>query len=141
MSQNKDQELKIYVIVNRNTGEVVRQAASNAEDACQRAGWLIGDCFVREQQPRYKPVPDHEPLVLVKLPCQTCPYQWAECLKPPEQDCPCRREMPVLNEWLKEISKAHLCEFVGKELAKTDYRLGQKWVTIAQAIKELSPQP
>lgn len=133
-------DIKIYEVINRDTGEKSYQPATNAEDACKQAGWLIGDCFVREQKPRHKPVPDHEPLVLVKIPCKVCPYQWAECKKPPAEKCPCQREMPDLNEWLKEITKAHLCEFVGKELAKTDYRQGQKWLTIAQAIQELSPQ-
>lgn len=140
MSNNAEQGVIIYEITNRTTGGKSYQPATNYEDACKQAGWLIEDCFVTEAIQRYKPVPDHEPVILVRIPCQVCPYQWAECRKPEDRDCPCRREMPDLNEWLKEITKAHLCEFVGKELAKTDYRLGQKWIPIAQAIKELSPQ-
>jgi len=140
MSNNGEQEVFIYVVTNRTTGEKSYQPATNAQDACQQAGWLIGDCYVVTLSPRYKPVPDHDPLVLVKLPCQICPYQWAECKKPAGGECPCRREMPDLKEWLAEVTKSHLCEFVGEELAKTDYRQGQKWLPIAQAIKELSPQ-
>jgi len=140
MSETESTELKVYEITNRETGEKSHQAASNAEDACKQAGWLIGNCYVVLAIHHRTLDSQNEPVVLVRISCQVCPYQWAECKKPPRRICPCRREMPDLNEWLAEITKAHLCEFVGEELTKTDYRQFQKWTPIAQAIKELSPQ-
>jgi hypothetical protein len=135
------EELKIYEITNRTTGKKHYSVSDNAQDACKQAGWSIGDCFVHEQKPRRKPVPDHEPLLLVKIPCRVCSYQYAQCANPPGEQCPCRPDTPDLNEWLKQVAKAHLCPHVGKKLAKVDYDLGQKWETIEQAIKDLSPQP
>ncbi len=141
MSQNRDQDLKIYEITNRDTGIRRFEAATNAEDACKQAGWLIGNCYVNEQKPRMKPVPDHNPLALVKILCQVCPYQYAECRKPASEECPVRPNTPELGEWLKQATQAHLCDYVGQNLAKKDYQLGQKWLTIEAAIKELALKP
>lgn len=140
MSTNNDQELKIYEVNHRTTGERSYQAARTAEDACKQAGWLIGDCYIIEQKPRYKPRPHHEPLVLVKIPCLTCPFQYAECLKPDSENCPTQPSAPDLNEWLKQATQAHLCHYTGKDLTKKDYNLSRKWLPIADAIKELSPK-
>lgn len=141
MSETGDQELKIYEIINQTTGEKSYQPATTAQDACKQAGWLIGDCYVNEQKPRRKPVPDHDTLILVKIPCQVCPFQYAECKKPAEAECLCQPNSPELQEWLKQISQAHLCDYAGRELTKKDYNLGQKWLPIEDAIKELSPKP
>lgn len=139
MTSKNDQEPQIYEVTHRLTGEKRYQAATNAEDACKQACWLIGDCFAITQKPRYKPVPDHAPLVLVKLPCEVCPFQYAECLRPPDQDCPAQPNTPELNEWLKQAAQAHLCQYGGDELVRTDYEKGQKWVPIKDAIKLLAP--
>ncbi|GAH51712.1 unnamed protein product, partial [marine sediment metagenome] len=130
MSNNGDAELTIYDITNRTSGETSCQAAKNAMDACTQAGWLIGDCYVTAQKPRYKSVPDHETVVLVKIPCQVCPFQYAECKKPADVECPARPNAPELNEWLAQAAEAHLCDYYGEELEKTDYHLGQKWLPI-----------
>ena len=37
-----------YYIENRITKEIVKVAANSAQEACQKAGWLIGDCWVSE---------------------------------------------------------------------------------------------
>jgi hypothetical protein len=140
MKRKGQHDIKIYKVIKRETGEISHQAATNTGDACKQAGWLFEDCFVRESEPRYKPVPDHDPIVLIKLPCHVCPYQWAECKKVAGEKCPCQTLVPDFKEWLTEVTKSHLCPLVGESLAKTDYRQFQKWVPIAQAIKELSPQ-
>ena len=140
MSLKTKGQKQIYEVTNRETGEKSFQPATTAEKACKQAGWLVENCFTALAIERWKPVPDHDPVHLIRIPCQVCPYQWAECKKGEQDECPCRREMPDLNEWLAEITKSHLCEFIGQALAKTDYRQWQKWVLIAQAIKELSPQ-
>ncbi len=138
MSTPEAKDYKIYEVTLRATGEKSYQAATNAEDACKQAGWLTGDCFIVEQKPRRKPVPDQETILLVKVPCQTCPFQYAECKKPPDQDCITRPEAPELQDWLKQATEAHLCPFIGKGLRKKDYFLGQKWVRMEEAILELS---
>ena len=137
MSNNGDQQLKIYEVTNKLTGDKGYQAATNREDACKQAGWLIGDCYINAPKPKYQSVPDHEPLVLVKLPCQVCPFQYAECKKPADNDCPVRPNAPELNEWLAQAAEAHLCQYYGQELQKTDYHLNQKWLPMEQAIREL----
>lgn len=38
--------MPLYRITNRITKETVAVQAPFAQDACERAGWMIGDCFV-----------------------------------------------------------------------------------------------
>ncbi|GAJ18094.1 unnamed protein product, partial [marine sediment metagenome] len=118
MSDNGNQDLKIYEVTQKLTGEKRYQAAVTTEDACKQTGWLIADCFAIPQKPRYKSIPDHEGIYLVRLPCLTCPFQYAECLKPDSEDCPTRPNAPELQEWLKQAAQAHLCTYVGQGLAK-----------------------
>lgn len=40
--------LKSYGITNRVTGEYFRVKAPSAQDACEKCGWFIADCHVRE---------------------------------------------------------------------------------------------
>jgi hypothetical protein len=40
--------MKIYRIWNRITGERWQGEAGSAQEACDKAGWLIGNCWVRE---------------------------------------------------------------------------------------------
>jgi len=136
-TQNKEKQ-KLYEVTNRATGDKKYAVSDNAQDACKQHGWLIGDCFIYEQKPRRKPVPDHETTLLVKIHCQTCPYQYASCNKPDEVDCPVRPTDPTLEDWIRQAAKSHLCPHVGQTLAKIDYNLGQKWVRMAKAIEELT---
>ena len=138
MNKTTDTELKIYEVNNRTTGERSYRAATNAEDACKQAGWLIGDCFVNTQKPSVHFNPKGESQTLVKIPCQTCPFQWAECKKPADQDCPTRPSAPELQNWLKQAAESHLCGHIGEALTNTDYHLGEKWVPMEQAIEELA---
>ncbi|MBA7551822.1 hypothetical protein ES705_44372 [subsurface metagenome] len=141
MSENNSQELKIYEVTNRSTGEKSYQPATNAEDACKQAGWLIGDCYVNPQKPHYETAGKGETKTIVKIPCQTCPFQYAECRKPDGGFCPARSTAPELGEWLKQAGEAHLCGYVGQSLTKKDYNLSLKTLKIEDAIKELSPKP
>jgi len=137
MSTNESTELKIYDIHNRSTGERQFSVATNAQDACNLSGWQIGDCFVVEAKVRRKPVPGQETMLLLSIPCQTCPYQYAECRKPADKYCPCRPKTPDLKRWLSEATQAHLCDFVGQSLKKKDYNLQRKWLQMDEAISEL----
>jgi hypothetical protein len=41
--------MKIYRIWNRTTGERWQGEADSAQEACNKAGWSIGNCWVRER--------------------------------------------------------------------------------------------
>lgn len=45
---------KLYGISRRDTGEFREALANSAQEACQKLGWMIGDCFID----RVKDVPD-----------------------------------------------------------------------------------
>ena len=141
MSNTESQELKIYEVYNRSTGEKHYSVATNTLDACSLAGWQIRDCFVVEVKPRHKPVPGQETLLLVAIPCQTCPFQYGECRKLPDKECPCQLESHNLREWWRQAAKAHLCEYFGQQLKRNDYNLHQKWCPMDKAIAELTHKP
>lgn len=134
------QELKLYQVTNRNTGERHYAINYNAQDACSQAGWLIADCYIDEQKPISKYDKHQRAILFVKIPCHVCSYQFAECKKPDDADCPIRPETPDLNEWVRQTAKAHLCLHVGHDLANHDYRKRLKRVSIDEAINELSSQ-
>ena len=140
MNENESNELKIYEVTNKATGQKRYSVSTNAQDACQRACWPIGDCFVYEQKPKRRPMSHDRPLTLYKIPCRLCPYQYSECVNPPGEQCPCQSDTTDLNDWQKQVSKAYQCPHVGHQLQRQDYDLAQKWVTIEQAINELSPR-
>jgi len=140
MNETETQELKVYEVTNRETGEKHYSVSTNAQDACEQAGWQIGNCYVVEQKPKRSLDAETPSQLVVKIPCLTCPFQYAECIKPEEAECPIQHNAPELNEWLKQVTKAHLCPYVGVELKKKDYLLRQKWVTIEEAVRELAPK-
>lgn len=137
MSETEAQKLKIYELTNKNTGRRHLSVSDNADNACKLAGWLIGDCFVREVKPQRKARGDDHSALMVKIPCQVCPFQYAECRKPADKECPVRPNAPELKAWLEQAAQAHLCDYCGQELSYNDYHLGQKWLPIEQAIEEL----
>jgi len=137
MSDNGDQQLKIYKVYNRDTGETHHSLATNAQDACKLAEWQIGDCFVSEVKEQRGHGKAGDPTLKVKIPCEVCLYQYAECRKPFRELCPCRPESPDVNEWKRQAILAHLCDFVGQDLKIRDYNLRQKWCSLDKAIREL----
>ncbi|MBA7578800.1 hypothetical protein ES708_20665 [subsurface metagenome] len=137
MSTNADQDRKIYEVTLIETGEKSYQAATTSEDACKQAGWLIGSCYVKTQVPRYKNNGKSKLQTLARIPCLTCPFQYAECKKPTEIDCPVQPNAPDLQEWLKQAGQAHLCDYCGQKLSRNDYHTGCKWLPLLQAIEEL----
>ncbi len=140
MNNPEAQELKLYEVMNKNTGERHFAVSYNAQDACLQAGWLIGDCYVVEQKPLAKYHKKQLTRLLVKIPCRVCPYVFTDCNKPDNTDCPVRLDTQDLNEWLKETSKASICLYTGEHLSNRDYQIRLKTTTLAQAIKELSPK-
>ena len=138
MSETEDQELKIYELTNLNTGEKQFSVSNNAQDACKQAGCIVGDCFVREVKPELRPRGDGHSVLMVKIPCRVCPYQFGECIRPVTGLCPVRTETPDILEWARQAALAHLCQHTGKALTRKDYNLYQKWCPMEQAIAELA---
>jgi len=126
MSNTETPELKIFELTNRNTGEKRYVVGVNQQDCCRQLDWKIGDCFIREEKPKRKARGDNHSALLVKIPCRVCPFQYAECKKPTEADCPTQPNAPELQDWLKQAAQAHLCDYYGEALSQTDYHLGQK---------------
>ena len=141
MELDEAEELKLYEVTHRATGESHFAVSNTAYDACVQAGWVIGDCYVVEQKPIAKYDKHERAILFVKIPCRVCPYQYTACNKPPEAKCPTQPETPELNQWLKEISKAHLCPHAGQDLGKRDYQKRLKRVPLEEATNELSTKP
>ena len=137
ITEKKPEDLKIYELVLRASGIKLYQPATTEQEALNLTGVVIDDCFIVEQKPRRQSVPHHAPLVLVRIPCHVCPFQYGECKKPPADPCPVQPNAPELQEWLKQAAQAHLCDYYGQELNKTDYQEKRKWLPIEQAISEL----
>jgi len=131
--------LRIYEITHRTTGEQRFVPHVNAEDACKQIGWPVGDCYINPVKPRRHLTPHNGFQSLVEIPCVTCPFQYAECKKPIDQECPTRPSAPELQNWLLQATEAHLCGFVGDELAKKDHEKVRKWVKMEDAVKALTP--
>jgi len=140
MGETEAQELVIYEVTNKTTGEKSFQVALNAQDACKQAGWIIDDCYVNPQKPQHRTDTKGDTVTLVRIPCQTCLFQYGECKKPDDLECPVKPQAPELKEWLKQASEAHLCPYQGQELTKKGHNLGRKSVPIEQAILELTRQ-
>lgn len=141
MSVKAQKEKNIYSIMNKNTSESLYIAEVDPESACAVAHWPFEDCQVKEVPRQRHPTRWHEPGLFVKLLCEVCPYQRAECIKPAGTECPIRSEVPDITEWLKKVLIAHNCDHVGVDLTINDYDLHRKWVPLPKAIKELTPSP
>ncbi len=141
MTTPEAKELKLYEVTHRATGEKHYAVDYNAQDACSQSGWTIADCYVVEQKPLAKYDKHERAILVVKIPCHVCPYQYTECNKPDDAECPVRLETPDLDEWLKHTTQAHLCPHVGHDLPKIDYRKRLKRVSLADAINELPTIP
>ncbi len=140
MATKTANELKIYQVINRDTGELQYSVSNNAEDACKQVGWLIDDCYVIEQKPKLKMVKGENRQPLYRIPCQVCPFNYTECKNPAGEECPFQPTTPEIEEYQECVAKSHFCPHLGQDLAITDHRLNQKWLPIAEAIKELSAQ-
>jgi rubredoxin len=138
MTTNEAQELKLYEVTHRATGERHYAVDYNAQDACLQSGWAIGDCYVLEQKPITKLDKHERAILFVKIPCKVCPYQFTECNKVSDTDCPIRPETEDPKQWLNQIAKARICPHVGEDLGKRDYEKRLKRVTLDQAINELA---
>lgn len=141
MSQNENHELNIYELTNKTTGHRHFSVSDNAQDACKQAGWLIGDCVIRLLKPLVKPTKEGHYKPMVWMPCQVCPYQYCECTKPANDECPARDCTPDLDEWLKHVARAHLCQYIGEPLTHLDYNKRRKWTSYEHVIKTINPQP
>ena len=49
-----------YYVENRITKEARNAEASSAAEACEKCGWMIGDCYVRKLHFRWREGAEHE---------------------------------------------------------------------------------
>lgn len=130
----------IYRVTHRERGTIHHVAAESGQAACDSLGWTVGESHIFEVPRQRHPTRLNDPAIYVKLPCETCPYQRAECLRPALTTCPVRSDVPDIAQWIDKVLHAHLCDYVGVDLTVIDYGSHRKWVTIAQAVKELTPK-
>jgi len=138
MAKKKVNQLEIWEVTNQTTGKKAYTAALSPQDACEQAGWIIEDCFVYHQKPRKQTVKGQGNILLVRIPCLVCPFQYTECLAPAFTECPVTHDAPTMTEWLKQVATAHLCDYVGQDLSWQDHNLRHKWLPMEQAIDELA---
>lgn len=141
MSERKIANLSIYRITNRLSGDRRWTVAVFAQEACKALDWPEADCHVVRLDTRHHTRPDGVKGQMVQVPCRVCPYQYAECQKPPEQPCPAWSRTPDLDTWLKAVSRAHLCDHVGQPIFKIDYESALMWLTLPAAIDYVNLQP
>jgi len=140
MSENERKREHIYQVTHRETGEKRIVASFDTHSACSGLGWMVGDCHVVEMQgEKHRVAGDWEPLC-IRVPCNTCPFQWAECKLLPGSKCPCSINTPDQMEWLIQVTKSHLCSHAGIALTRNDYYLHQKWLPMELALQELAPK-
>ena len=137
MAEKKAETRSIYTITHRELGIVQNVAAPDAQTACQRLGWEIGDCHVFKQEPAWHHSPGRKSAFMVKVPCRVCTWQYASCSRRKEEVCPVQVNAQEVTEWLKQTCQAHLCKHVGAELTRKDYDLRQIWLPLPQAIQQL----
>jgi hypothetical protein len=128
---------KIYHVWNRVTGQHRYQVATNAQDACAKQGWMIGDCYIVPVTPRYTKVDNGTPDLLYQVPCRTCSYQYAICKRPYGAPCQLSGELPTYDAWLRRAVEAHQCPHVGDSLSKEDYERGITWLPFDLALAAL----
>ena len=140
MSENERDKKNLYEVTNRVTGDKRLTIANTAQQACELQDWMVGDCFVT----LYRTLPGQyrgeKRSDLVAVPCEICPYQYAECAKPAGAECPVTSAVPDLIEWLKKISQAHLCDHVGVDMLQEHHRLHRKLIPFEEAVNALTPK-
>ena len=138
MAQKKEATKSIYRLTHLTSGKVAHIPATNPKKACTLVGWQMEDCHVLKLEPSWLPDGTHHSGFKVLLPCRLCPFQWAECLRGEDANCPIITNAPDFHEWLKQATQAHLCPHVGGALLRFDYKLHQKPYTVEEAITLLT---
>lgn len=141
MSEKQIANLSIYRVTNTETGDRRWTVAVFAEEACKALDWPEADCHVVRLDAKRHTRPDGVKGLMVAVPCLVCPYQYAECQKPPQEPCPTRSNAPDLKEWLAQVTAAHLCNHVGQPIFKGDYESCLMWLTLPAAIDYVNLQP
>lgn len=141
MSELREARKGIYQVTHRTTGEKRLTVASSAPHACSNFQWMVSDCYVTLYTTREGKYRNELRFDLVAVPCETCPYQYAECRKPESADCSVRNDVPDLHKWFQKVTLAHLCDFVGEDIDKSHHSLRHKLIPFEEAVKELDAQP
>ena len=138
MSRTQETEKKIFELRSRFTGDRQLVVAIDQADALKQVDGDIDRFAINEVRQYHRKETGAGCGYLVKIPTETCPYQYASCDRPTVYDCPLMPYHPELQEWLKRAHEAHLCSFTGHQLTKKDHMLKQKWVTMKDAVNELT---
>ncbi len=140
MAEKKEATVRIYKATNVLSGIVAHVPAANAQEVADSLGWQLGDSFIIVLTPSWQHAQGEKAELKVKVPCQVCPYQYAQCVKPKDETCPITTNAPEIKAWLKQITAAHLCSHIGHSLDKKDHQLSQVWLSTESAIALLASQ-
>lgn len=140
MDELKRVTVMIYKATNTVTGVCAHIAAKDATEACKALGWDIGETYITVLEPRYTATQKRHGSFLYAVPCDVCPFQYAQCSRPKDRDCQVPHQAPELTEWLKQVSLAHLCPYVGESLDKEDYEKHKCWLPLESALALLAQQ-
>ena len=138
MSQTPETNKKIWELRSRFTGDRTLVVALDQTEALLQVKGDLDRYAVHEVKQYWKMQKGAGWDYRVAIPTETCPYQYGSCNRPEGTTCGFVGDCPDLQEWLKRAHQAHLCPHVGQQLTKKDHMLKQKWVTMADAVKELS---
>ncbi len=138
MTEETEAIKSIYRLTHQDTGAVALIPAFNPKGACTLVGWQVEECHVLKLEPSWISTGHGKQPNMVLIPCQVCPFQYAACDKPPGANCPVNHDAPDAIQWLKQVTQAHLCHFVGDTLIQSDHRRHQKPCTIEEAITLLT---
>lgn len=131
----------IWRLINKDTGEVAYVPARTVEGACAARSWALPDTYFELLEPVWKTDHDGHRAFMLELPCDVCPYQYAQCLRPPKEECPVHHNAAELKRWLKQITQAHLCKYVGKSLTHKQHENQKVLMSREEAATYLRSRP
>ncbi len=140
MAEKNEATVRIWKATNVLSGICVHVPATNAQNVIDGLGWQLGETFIIVLEPTLHHDPGEKDELKVKVPCQVCPYQYAQCVIPKEETCPVVTPAPDIKAWLKQVATAHLCSHEGHSLSKKDHQLHQVWLSTESAIALLASQ-
>jgi len=126
----ENKPLKAYRVTHREELKAKTVLAGTPEEAAKLAGYLIDDCHVEETEKYDRYLKGHGSQIMIKLSIRICPFQDAVCQLQDDLECPNRPDAPDITSWVKQATKAHLCEHVGDEITRKEWLGRYKWAKI-----------
>ena len=138
MNQTLETKLNLYKAVPRVTGTTWILIASCQAEAEKQLGDSANQFNIMQVKVRRHGSEEKGYHDWVLVPAKTCPYQYGECRRPPEGECRVKGGAPDMTEWIRRATEAHLCQWTGVTLSKTNHALCQKWIRKEDAILEFA---